>query len=298
MATTDPGILRTALEVASAVGMEFAVLHGLRPGEEVRSDVDIVSPWPSEKARLWGETLQRRHGVYCVQRWRYDVDGRSYFLMSKSGAGAQLDLLSGSGQGRYGLRADVALQASGDEDGYRRVSSDDSLLYQLVKRRWKGDLERLAALSAQARPRADLLAERADVLFTGRLRRYALEALEGRAGGQLPARPLAARTAWAWDRVRHPAGWWWHTDTAAESDVEAVASILGRTLVRSYVLPAPTSLADAVRTAARTRRPGAVATRGRLPPGIKPHLHATGGSARELLGSLVAAAHARMMAMP
>lgn len=274
------------------LGVDFAVLHGLRDGADVRSDVDIVCRWSAPQARAWMDTLRREHDVHCVQRWQYDVDACSFFLMSKTGDGAQLDVMTGAGLGRYGFRADVALEAAMHDGAGPRVSPDDSLLYLLVKRRLKGDAERLAELVRQTEPRRASLLQRVDALFSPPMRSYARDALQGRAAAEAPRRDTRHQLQRGCDRIRHPAGWWWHAE-ASDPDVRAVAGILGRTLVRSHFIASPATNRIALEALTRVRRPGAVATRGPLRAQIQPHLTVAGDSAAELLDRLVAAAHAR-----
>lgn len=291
MASTHGWILHDALGVLERSRIDYALLHGEPPerGSSGRlSDVDVVAAWNEGAEWSWLDALQSM-GIFCIQKWCYDVDSFSYFLMTEDGCGGQVDVLSGSSGGnKYGLRATAALGHTRRYGRWMHVGTDDEMLYLMVKRWWKGDDLELSELRLRAQARREALLTRSLQLFAPRFHLPMAAMLTGGAPGSFPGRrqvvPVAARVL---HRFLTPAGWWWHSK-ANEQDVRAVADVLGRTLVRSRVCSLDgLSIGSAVRLRYEVRRPGAIGTTGLVPRLACPDLLVSGSDAETLLADVV-----------
>jgi hypothetical protein len=155
VATTSSRLANDVLTALSEAGVELAVLHGedgLAAGD-VGSDVDLVVAVPMRE-RLDASLLAdlRRRGMFPVISWPYDVAGATtvFFTDDDASEGVQIDTLCDpAGSGKFGIRTGVLLAHAEPGRAWPRVDPLYSLLYQLRKRHWKRQYERIPPLVDQ-----------------------------------------------------------------------------------------------------------------------------------------------------
>lgn len=249
MATNDPTVATEALSHLLEATGRVAVLHGEErvAALDVRSDVDVASELSGGAERRWLVGL-RDADLHCVVRWPYDVASTSYFLLRPDGRGAQLDIVTGDGRAsRIGLSAGAAVDAAVRGVRFPAASSDDELLYLLVKRAVKRQTARVAALRMQIADRSALDA-RVATLFDPRLHDFVRGVLGG-SDPTLPRRPPVPALRWALDRTLRPVGM---TRAVSRDDAESLAARLGEVVPHVHVA------SGRIAAALLTRRPAVV----------------------------------------
>lgn len=152
MATTSSRLANDVLATLSEAGVDLAVLHGeddLASGD-VGSDVDLVVEVPLHES-LDASLLARlgEKGMYPVILWPYDVAGAAtvFFTDSDGCDGVQIDTLCDPwARGKFGIRTGALLAHTEPGLAWPRVDPLYSLLYQLRKRQWKRQYERIPPL--------------------------------------------------------------------------------------------------------------------------------------------------------
>ncbi len=220
MATTDPTLAATALDILASESIPFAVLHSEESiiNGNATSDIDLVvgcTPY-----QMLGIVTREFHrvGLYPVVLWPYDVaDTATLLLATEDGSdGVQLDLLCDrAGLGHYGIRSGRILEMATDGRRWPTACPDHELLYSIRKRHWKGQHGRLLALAGEGRRGKERLSLQyeAQQLFERRVADQVSGFLTGEAGRftEEPALPAGYRIRnfnRRFARLRRPVGFW------------------------------------------------------------------------------------------
>ena len=150
MGTTSGSLAAAVIDALSSRRTNFAVLHraeDLRAGT-VASDVDlVVADRPIEVVEDLQGALDSLD-LKPVMVWRYD-SGETltvFFARPDLSAGLQFDLLRDRrGQGKYGIRTEVLLEATQQHE-WPQLQPLLEILYLLRKRLLKGQGERVRRL--------------------------------------------------------------------------------------------------------------------------------------------------------
>jgi hypothetical protein len=155
VATTSSRLANDVLTALTEAGVRLSVLHGEEDlvAGDVGSDVDLVVEAPLADA-LDATLLEglRERGMFPVIHWPYDVAGAAtvFFTNDDASEGVQIDTLCDpEGRGKFGVRTDVLLARTEPGKAWPRVDPLYSLLYQLRKRHWKRQQERIPPLVAR-----------------------------------------------------------------------------------------------------------------------------------------------------
>lgn len=275
MPTTSTESACRILGALQGAGIEFAVLHGEERLSSRGSlgDIDVVTREPA------GHVLARlARGVdpedsSLVMHWEYDQGAVSSFWMNRTGRdGVQLDILHDpSGQARYGIRTDVALDCAAEGKQFPRLRQDHEMLYLGVKRYRK---QQWAAL-AQLQPSLQGALESGASVLSRRGRQQFDGALAGRPAANHRLRVERAReyaSRRILRRVVHPVGIVALLSSSTRRELEQISTGLTRVLVGVIVLDSNSSR-DQLRARKSRFRPHVVLERH---PYLRPDLTVEG----------------------
>jgi hypothetical protein len=216
MATSDPVLAKTALDVLADRGVRFAVLHkesAIASGS-ILSDVDLVVDQDPREIIAQNVPALHRVGLHPIVVWPYDVASTAtVFLALPDGSdGVQIDFLRDpTGAGRYGVRSTVLLEDAQPGERWPTIRADHQFLYLIRKRSCKGEADELARLLASVSdPEKRQLGMETQKLFSPsaaeRLRSL-LEPAVRRDRERLDVHP-ASDSLRLLGRLRHPIGFW------------------------------------------------------------------------------------------
>lgn len=252
IATTSSRHAAKVLDELTALGVQFALLHGANQLERepsgMLSDVDIaVATPPAVLLPLLARAFPE-HGLHVIVVWNYEIGGATTLLLSTHDAadGVQLDLLCDDhGVGTDGLMTPWILQQRELSGRWPSSNPMHELLYLIRKRDRKGNATAVRVLVEHAlgdHPRDHLRVE-AFKLFRGPVARRVCALLDGQSAHSSDRRAAAptARMARYGQRLKHPVGFWaeYRTSVGADADVRMVAETFGRFMPYSNAGPRP-----------------------------------------------------------
>jgi hypothetical protein len=239
MATSDPVLAKSALDVLADSGVRFAVLHkesAIASGS-ILSDVDLVVDQDPREIVAQHVPALHRVGLHPIVVWPYDVASTAtvFLALSDGSDGVQIDFLRDpSGAGRYGVRSTVLLEDAQPGERWPTIRADHQFLYLIRKRSCKGEEDEVARLLASV---SDLekrrLGRETEKLFSPRAAerlRPLLDPGPGRDRERPDVHP-AIGSLRLLGRLRHPIGFW--VDVAgdgASACAQALSARFGRYL--------------------------------------------------------------------
>lgn len=241
MATTSSRLADAVLGALTEAGTGWAVLHGEEEVArgEVGSDVDLVTRMPMAVVLRGPFTdILRQGGIFPVIYWPYDVAGTAtvYFTNDDASEGVQIDTLHDpDAQGKFGVRTDALLDHAGPGESWPRVEPLFSLLYQMRKRHWKGQHDRIAGLREQlANHPPEEIEDAAAEVFDSDTRDLVVQLVDGVDPARFPRETPAYRARNLARKVRRlaaPVGAWVEfagpeAEVAAEQAARRFGSLL------------------------------------------------------------------------
>lgn len=272
MATTDPRLALTALEILRDAGIEYAMLHGrdrLLAGDV--SDVDLVVGEFPEDIVVATHDRFAHNGLHPVVMTRYDLAGTRgvWYLSADASQGVQLDFLHDpQGLGRQGVRSDALLAATKTGDFPPEIDHEHQLIYLWRKRVWKRQHHRLGELRRDAAKCSHARLVEASILVTGSSRTAAeLLGTDPRPPWiQTISHPLL-RAKRILTRLREPAGFWLHVpgEKVARAVVARFARFLPHALTRRMPVTGVLSPLSILSVQSVRLRPGVIVSYGLQP---------------------------------